>query len=180
MTGVSGKGIFSLMLLLLAASVCNGQAGLAEGSFQSLQTWVVTNLKKNGTYSDDFYDFRISAVTFEGCRINIRSERSMSVSYSNPPAFVVASVLSFDLSEINPSEIAERLINDRKMRVLRLNAIGQDDVISLAVRERYEIISTMEKSASITVRKKILKELKENLIAMIRYYQRDTDKGKNL
>lgn len=172
MTGVLSKGVSSLTVLLLAASISAGQGVLTEGSFQSLKTWVVTSLKKNGTYTDDFYDFRISNVTFEGCRINIRDERSMSASYSNPPAFVVVSVVSFDLSDIDPSDISERVVRDRKMRALRLNAIDGDDVISLVVRERYQIISTMERSASITIRKKILNELKENLISMIRYCQR--------
>ncbi len=149
-------------------------------SISTLQATVVRILKKNGTYSDDSFDNWISDVSFTGCSMLIRSERSRSVLYSAGPGYQITSTATFDLFDIDPSDITERVSTSGKVRTMRLNTIDGDEVVSYVVRSRYETTSTMEKSVSITVRKKVLPELKRKRIELIRLCQQRPEKQKGL
>ena len=167
--------------LATAASSCYAQDQPSVGeSISTLQGAIVRILKKNGTYTDDSFDNWISEVSFMGCNMRIRSERSRSVLYSAGPGYHITSTATFDLFDIDPSDITERISTSGKVRTMRLNTIDSDEVVSYIVRSRYETTSTMEKSVSITVHKKVLPELKGKMIELIRLCQQMPEKQKGL
>ncbi len=168
-----------LGIVVLALSALGGliaQIPSATGvSLPELQASLVKDLKKNGTYSGGDADNWISDIGFTGCRLSFKAERKGTIG-----GWKVTSTISFDLSDVDPSDVSERLADTRKMRTLKLKTINDKAAVSYNLKSRdFDEISRMVNSASITVRKKNVSMVKAKLIAIIRACQQEVREGPN-
>ena len=181
------KVLLSALLTVTASLAANAQGEGPPESLTQLQAELVRLLEKNGSYSIGSQDHRLKNIRFSGCRMSFESEAIIKPlnTVSPPPdgdmrtqgkfpvrPDVKSSIhFSFDLSEINPSEIAQRLERG-KTETLVMPTIDRDDVVEYRVQiSQSPPRVLLVNSVALTVRKKAILQVKEKLIAAMRICQ---------
>ena len=167
------------MLLLSVSAVAQTTPDAAT------QEWLVATMERSGSYSDGSFTHRLRNVVLGGCKLSFDAEtfvsrnpyprrppangdlRTQGTTPDRPDIRRVSS-FSFDLFDIDPSTVEER-IAPGKMRSLLLKAIDQDD----AIKFRHDITgqpttSGTYRSIALTLETKVIPEFKKRLIAYIR------------
>ena len=167
--------IFAIVLIT-AAGLAAQNAPAAGDTLPALQAEVAREIKKHGTYNADTSNYWISRVEFEGCRMAFEQRREYSTSYASGSGSTTSTTTSFDLGEIDPSDISLRLVDSSKMRGLRLPTIDKAEIVSVQVESRFREPSlSLERSALIVVRQNRAEILKQKLVAIIRLCQQWAD-----
>lgn len=182
------KGFFpTVMLIMTAAMTAAAQGAMSSTTPGQLHAELVRLLEKNGSYSVGSIDIRLKNVRFSGCRLSFESESILRTDNSVPPPPAGdmrtqgtrpirpdrkrTTHYSFDMAEINPSEIAERF-ESGNTETLILPTIDRDDVVEYRLEMHgFPAKSQFVNSVAITVRKKVIVEVKEKLITAIRACQ---------
>ncbi len=161
------------MLILLFGAIASSQGkSTSNDSLPDLQAWLAKSMKKYGTYSQGVVEHRISKVQFSGCRMNFDLTGTAAASYEGGMRHITTSSITFDLSDLDSNRISERIAIDSDVRTLLVNAIDGKEVVSSRVNRYFaEPISTLERSVSITVRKRIATEMKTKLMSAIKACQ---------
>ena len=177
----------TVILIMMAALAAAAQDAISSARVEELQAELVRLLEKNGSYSVGSIDIRLKNVRFSGCRMSFESESILRTDNSVPPPAAGdmrtqgtrparpdrkrSTHFSFDLAEINPSEIAERFERG-STETLVLPTIDRDDVVEYRLETNgLPAKSQIVNSVPITVRKKVIGEVKEKLITAIRACQ---------
>src|SRR5688500_18922606 len=112
------------ILIITAATAAASQGEAPSTSPTQSQSELVRLLEKNGSYSTGSIDHRLKNVRFIGCRMSFESEAVSRTNNIVPPSATgdmrtqgtqpirpdlkISRHFSFDLAEINPSEITGR------------------------------------------------------------------------
>ena len=177
----------TVTLILTAAMAAAAQDAISSAPPEELHADLVRLLEKNGSYSVGSIDIRLKNVRFSGCRLSFESESILRTDSGVPPPPAGdmrtqgtrpirpdrkrSTHFSFDLAEINPGEIAERF-ESGSTQTLVLPTIDRDEVVEYRLETNgVPAKSQLVNAVPITVRKKVIVEVKEKLIAAIRACQ---------
>ncbi len=177
----------TVTLITMAALAAAAQNADSSAPPEKLQAVLVRLLEKNGSYSVGSLSIRLKNVRFSGCRLSFESESILRTDNSVPPPAAGdmrtqgtrqirpdrkrSTHFSFELAEINPSEIAERFERG-STETLVLPTIDRDDVVEYRLETNgVPAKSQFVNAVPITVRKKVIVEVKEKLITVIRACQ---------
>lgn len=182
-----------ISLAVAFEALAQDEISMPGNSLPALQAWLSQTMEKNGSHSLGSLESRLTNVRFDGCRLSFLSETTRTFDNSvrpnetgdlrtqgtrtyRPDSQSTMSY-SFDLTEIDPSDIGERFAKG-KMQTLLLNTIDRDTVVDYRLETSgFPTKSGSHKAVSITLRKKIIPEFKEKLITFIRTCQQKAPAG---
>ncbi|HTH39111.1 MAG TPA: hypothetical protein VL572_14140 [Pyrinomonadaceae bacterium] len=180
---------FSIVILVVAIVGTAFSQESTENDKKSgsdLQAWLAVAIEKNGSHSIGRGKFRLTDVVISGCTMSFVSEGVWSYDNPEPPSqgptassrvrinrrdMKQTSSYRFDLGEINPSEISLRYEHG-KTQTLLLPTIDRDQVVEYSLKMTdFPATTRMVNVISIRLKNKVIEEVREKLVAVIRACQ---------